>query len=43
MKVPPLSQLYEQKLDFSAHRRKLEKIMSDRKANLQRESGNRTQ
>lgn len=43
MKVPPLSQLYEQKLDFSAHRRKLEKIMSDRKANLQRESDNRTQ
>lgn len=42
MKIPPLSQLYEQRLDFSAHRRKLEQIMSDRKANLQRECDNRT-
>jgi hypothetical protein len=36
MKVPPLAQLYEQKMDFSAHKKKLEKIMSDRKANLHR-------
>jgi hypothetical protein len=43
MKIPPLSQLYEQKIDFSAHKRKLEKIMSDRKAHLQRDCDNKTQ
>jgi hypothetical protein len=29
MKVAPLSQLYEQKNDYEAHRRKLERIMTE--------------
>lgn len=35
MKVPPLSQLYQHKHDYEAHVKKLQKIMSDRKHQLQ--------
>lgn len=34
MKIPPLSQLYEQKHDYEVHRKKLQKIMSDRKSQM---------
>ena len=42
MKIPPLSVLYEQKVDFQAHRKKLQKIKIERKANLVREIDNKT-
>ena len=34
MKVPPLNQLYEQKQGYEAHKKKLQRIMSDRKNQL---------
>lgn len=34
MKIPPLSQLYEQKHDYEVHRKKLLKIKSHRKSQL---------
>lgn len=37
MKVPPLSELYVQKHDYDAHKKKLQKIMSDRKNHLNRD------
>jgi hypothetical protein len=34
MKVPPLNQLYSQKQDYEAHKKKLQRIMSGRKNQL---------
>ncbi len=42
MKIPPLSVLYQQKVDFQAHKKKLQKIKIERKANLIRQIDNKT-
>lgn len=38
MKVPALSQLYQHKQDYEAHRKKLQQIKMDRKTHLAQET-----